>query len=165
MIARLQLSLSEKHREDRLAANVVSKNTSTNLQETNNSFRLVYPHFHLPNEVIHEQYATSASQVKPIEAVLKLTYTDRSSSTIANRNITIDGANEAGSQLNDVGELKWRLPSCSLLYLSNMEQVSKQLSTFGGRKSNKFYQGSLIQVNLSLVYCESVCLVLSTVSV
>ena len=27
---------------------------------------------------------------------------------IHNRNITIDGANEAGSQLNDVGEQKWR---------------------------------------------------------
>ena len=44
----------------------------------------------------------------------------------------------------------WMGLSCSLLYLSNMGQVSKQLSTFGGRKSkspaNQIYQGSLIQV-------------------
>ena len=36
-----------------------------------------------------------------------------------------------------------------------MKQVSKKSPTFEGRKSNKFYQDSLIQVNLSIVVKES----------
>ena len=71
LIERLQLSLSEKHREDRLAENVVSKNTSINSQEAMDATSLPAAHFNQETniEVIHEKYATSANQVMHTEAV------------------------------------------------------------------------------------------------
>ena len=94
LVERLPLSLNEKH--------------STG-------------HFHLPNEFIH---ATSASQLMPMEAILKLPYADRSKNSTNDRNR--DGAKQ---------ELK-----------------SKEITYYQKKRClNKFYKGSLIQVNLSPV--------------
>ena len=91
------------------------------------------------NNMSAKQYATSASQFKPAEAVLKLPSADHSNAIKAEKHNSTHNRNIDGAKPEHVThkllEIMYYQLSCSLLYLSNMGQVSKQLSTFGGRKS------------------------------
>ena len=68
----------------------------------------------------------------PTEAILKLPYADRSSADSIHNKNSINNRNRDGAK---------------------QEHKSQEITYYQlGRKSNKFYQGSLIQVNLSLAY-------------
>ena len=101
--------------------------------------------------MLAKQYATSAgiyltSQVKPTEAVLKLPYADPSNSN-STHNRNIDGANpDHVTQYHKLLEIMYYQLSCSLLYLSNMGQVSIKSHhtvrcTQSKSPANQFYQG------------------------
>ena len=81
-------------------------------------------------------------------------HADLSSPTIAgsiHKDIT-DGACEVGDWLNNIGELKWRLPSCILSCPSDMKQMSRKSPTLKGKKStfqpvNFLKNPNLLQTN------------------